>query len=121
AGKADVIGVAAGASGASEVEAFRKEFGWAFPVIHDRTREIAGALGAHGTPAAALVVPEGDGHVARDTWYPYGPGTDVLVELRVADDPWSVFRPDRYVGNRTCGACHVQELDSWLLTHHAVA
>jgi hypothetical protein len=41
--------------------------------------------------------------------------------MRLADDPWSVFRPDRYVGNRTCGACHVQELDSWLLTHHSVA
>jgi hypothetical protein len=68
-----------------------------------------------------LVDRDGDDVVVRDLWYPYAPGTDVLVQMRVSDDPWDAFHEDAYVGTTACAACHVAEHESWLVTHHAIA
>jgi hypothetical protein len=129
---APVLGVASGSAEASEIDAFRAEYGITFPVLHDEDGEIGNAMQVRSTPSAMLVVPTG-GRVGeppraakgklevRDLWYPYLPGWDALVEGRVTGDLWKAFRPGEYLGNNVCGTCHREEHESWQLTHHSVA
>ncbi|MEQ1566772.1 MAG: multiheme c-type cytochrome, partial [Myxococcota bacterium] len=124
---ARLLGVASGSSTEAELLEFRATYGVTFEVLLDADRSIGAALGAQSTPSAMLVSPPADPKKARgslqvvDVWYPYHPGWDVLVLGRVTGDLWKQFRPDTYVGNNTCAACHSQEHGSWLLTLHAVA
>lgn len=118
---ADVIGIAPGGTAAEQVRAFRKAYGWTFPVVVDADRTIVSAIGAEGTPSALLVRPEGGAARLIDLWYPYSPGSDTLVEMRASANPWAAFGPGEYHGIKTCGACHAAEAESWALSHHSVA
>lgn len=122
--KAQLLGVAHARATQPQIDAFAREYGWTFKIITDADSAVAMAMGARGTPAALLVRPsaaaKGKFDIV-DAWYPYSRGTDTLVEMRLAADPWSVFRPNEYKGNRTCAACHEQEMDAWSLSFHAVA
>lgn len=122
AGRAKVLGVAAGGTSTPAIlELFRAEHGWAFEVVRDEDRAIGAAIGAEGTPAAILLDRKGGEIVARDLWYPYAPGADALVELRLhPSDPFAPLRAG-YRGARACGACHTKELEAWLLSHHSIA
>lgn len=120
-GKVAMIAVATGSSESADIAEFMATFGLEVPVVHDTDGQIGSAIQARSTPSALLVRREGKGVVVDDLWYPYSPGTDVLVKLRAAGDVWSLFEPGKYLGNRACGACHTQETESWLLTHHSVA
>ena len=116
-----VIGVASGSSQQADIDEFTETYGISFPIVVDTRREIASAMGARSTPAAMLVTRSGKKVRPVDTWYPYGPGYDALVELRLAKSPWDVFEPGVYQGARQCAACHIEETESWLLSHHSVA
>lgn len=119
--KAQVLGVATRSATPESIEAFRKDHGVTFPIIQDTTSEIASSLSMRSTPSAALLERDGKKIMFKDVWYPYAPGTDVLVEMRLADTPWDVFTEGRYLGDRTCGSCHRHEIESWMLTHHSIA
>jgi thiol-disulfide isomerase/thioredoxin len=119
--RGQVLGIASTSSTKEALDAFKTEFGVKFPIVHDADGEIGTAMSIRSTPSAMLVAPEKKDLFYVDLWYPYTPGTDVLVEMRVADNPWSVFKPHEYKGNTACGACHQQEMESWLLTHHSIA
>lgn len=123
AGSLTVIGVAAGGTATpAVVEYFKITHGWTFEVVRDETRAIGAAMGAEGTPAALLVDKVGGAVVARDRWYPYAPGADVLVEMRLSKgDPFAAFQGRGYLGSRACASCHVHEAEAWLLSHHSVA
>lgn len=119
--RVDVIGIAPGGTAPDQLRAFRKVFGWSFPIVTDKDHAIVSAIGAQGTPSALLVKPEAGAARLVDLWYPYAPGSDTLVEMRTSDDPWAPFGPGEYHGIKTCGACHAAEAESWALTHHSVA
>lgn len=119
--KVDVIGVATGQTTPEQLDEFRAAFDVPYPLIVDEDREIGAAMGVRGTPSALLVRREGEVIRAVDGWYPYVPGYDTFVEMRVAADPWSAFRPGEYHGVAVCAGCHSQEAASWQLTHHSVA
>lgn len=119
-----VLGIVSGSSHEAELLEFRATYGVTFDVIADADHEILTAMGARSTPSAMLVAPKAGsrGRIEiRDLWYPYLPGFDALVEGRASGDMWKMFAPDAYLGNNTCGVCHVQEHASWLTSHHSVA
>jgi len=120
-GRASVLGIASGSASQGAVDAYRVEQHVPYPLIRDADRSIGAALGVRGTPSALLVRKKGRKVVVVDGWYPYQRGQDVMVEMRLADDPWSAFRPGEYHGNAACGMCHPVETDSWNLTRHSVA
>ena len=120
-----VVGVASGSARRADVEEFSTTFAISFPVVMDQDREIATALALRSTPAAVLVERKNRVTVrVLDTWRPYAPGFDALIEGRLAGDPFAALAGSdgtRYLGHAACGACHTQEHASWRLTHHAVA
>lgn len=116
-----VIWIASGTQSALAVREFTEQYGVTGRVVHDVGSGIAAAMGARSTPSMLRVKRDKKSIVATDAWYPYRPGIRTLVEMRLADDPWAVFTPGRFHGNNTCGACHVDEMASWKLTHHSVA
>ena len=119
---AKVLGVASSSSDPTQIEAWKKTYGVAFEVLHDKSGAIGSAMGARSTPSAILVtLDEGGTPVLADLLYPYVPGFDLFVEMRLEANPWSAFRPGEFQGDRACAMCHVQEQESWLLTHHAGA
>lgn len=119
--RATVIGVVTSHATPESLTTFRDDHGWDFEVVHDTDGAIAASMAARSTPSAMLVTRDQGEVVALDAWYPYRPGSDVLVEMRVAKTPFAAFTPGAYMGNTACGSCHTQEHASWLLTHHSVA
>lgn len=117
----EIVGVASG----SASELLVREYGMfqevPYRLVHDGDRTIGAAMGARSTPSAALVEKSGDSWKIVDAWYPMHRGQMPLVEMRVKKDPFSVFEKGRYVSNSTCGACHVEEMESWSIQHHSVA
>ncbi len=121
-GHGKVLGIATGGSTADALASFRKGYGVTFDIWTDEEREVGRAFGMRSTPSAVLVQPKDKGSVeVVDLWFPYVPGLDSLVEGRMRGDVMSVFEPGRYQGTTFCGVCHLQEHQSWQLTHHAVA
>lgn len=123
--KAQVVGVATGQSTQEQIDTFVSELGVDFKIVHDTSGEIAQAMQARSTPSALLVEPKAkDAEDVRiiDAFYPYVRGHDALVEMRLnPGNPFAAFRPGEYQGNATCSACHTQEMDSWMVSFHAVA
>jgi thiol-disulfide isomerase/thioredoxin len=118
---AATLGIATRSSQPKDIEAFRAEYKLPFEVLHDVDGTMAQALQASSTPSALIVEPAQGGFLIVDLWYPYVPGTDTLVRMRASNNPFSVFEPNRYLGNPACGACHLQEAESWMISHHAIA
>lgn len=119
---APLLGIASGAANELQVAEFRNTFEVKWPVVHDKTRRIAAALGVRSTPSALLVVPSGPATVdVKHAWYPYVSGTAPLVEGAVRGDPFAAYEPGRYLGDRACGVCHFTEYTSHALTHHSMA
>ena len=119
--RAKLVWVATGSQSELSVKEFVDEFGIKGTSLQDTDRNISAALGARYTPSVLLVDRERRKVVVRDLWYPYRPGNDTLVRLRLAEEPWSVFAAGQYHGNNSCGACHVEEMRSWKLSHHSIA
>ncbi len=122
--KAQLLGVAHARATQPQIDAFIREYAIPFPIVNDTDSAVAMAMGARGTPSALLVKPstqEKGSFEIVDAWYPYQSGHDTLVEMRILPDPWTVFRPNEYKGNRTCATCHNQEMDAWSLSFHSVA
>jgi thiol-disulfide isomerase/thioredoxin len=119
--KIDVVGIAGLGAHAAAVEEYVGTFDVPYRIIVDSDRSIGQAMGVRGTPSALLV--ERDGDVVRivQAWYPYVPGSDSLVEMFAGDGPWAAFRPGEYHGTAVCASCHVEEAESWQLTHHSKA
>jgi thiol-disulfide isomerase/thioredoxin len=122
-GHGEVMGVAVGRVSKRAIDEYVAEHGVKWPIVHDETGAIADAMQVRSTPSAVLVKPDKKGKKAEvvDFWYPYVRGYDVLVLMRVLPDPWGAFEKGRYAGVDTCASCHVQEADSWALTHHSIA
>jgi thiol-disulfide isomerase/thioredoxin len=118
---ATVIGVATSGSKPADIEEFRATYQIPFEIVHDTGGAIGSAMGARSTPSAMLVDRVGAELQATGLWYPYSPGTDALVALRVGGGSFAAFERDVYQGNPACFSCHVQEAESWLMTHHGAA
>jgi len=120
---ARVLGIASPTGTAEELQEFTSTFGITFPVVVDEDRGILTAMGARATPSAMLVTRDKRPGtlVAKDRWYPYLAGQDVLIEGRVGGNLWSIFRPGATLGNQACAACHTEEHASFELSWHSVA
>jgi thiol-disulfide isomerase/thioredoxin len=119
--RVEVVGISSGSQDEAAMTAFVRDYAVPFRVVHDADHAIGSAMGVRSTPSAVLVEPQRSGALVLDAWYPYRRGFDTLVEMRAAEAPWSVFDPGEFHGNATCAACHAQEMESWELTHHAIA
>jgi hypothetical protein len=117
----DVIMIASGSSTDGDLAEFKATYNMTTRFYRDNDREVAAAMGARSTPSALLLRPEKKGFQVEAAYYPYTPGTDVIVEMRVSGEPFKNFAPDRFMGTATCASCHQQEAEGWLLTHHSVA
>jgi thiol-disulfide isomerase/thioredoxin len=121
-GKAEVVWVAAGGAAQADVSDFKKAFQIKGEIVVDNDREIAGVLHARSTPSVVLAKADKKlGHRVDAFWYPFQPGFDTLVEMRLSENPWAPFDRGEFHGNGVCASCHREEMDSWLLTHHAIA
>lgn len=118
---AQVIAIASHRSSPEALEAWKRDYPTPYALFTDTDRTVGDVLGAAGTPAAMLVRPEGKKLVPVDAWYPYTPGTEALVRMRLAPTPFAAFAPGEHQGNTACAACHTIEHASWALTHHSVA
>ena len=123
--QADLVGVASGSSSEDDVRSFVHTYKVRYRIVRDTAGDIGTAMGIRSTPSALLITPVGKKsakawHVV-DGWYPYVNGLSNVVQMRLAQDPWTVFEGGSYLGNTTCGACHSLEADAWHLTHHSVA
>ena len=125
-GRADVIGVSSGSASKIAMTEFIHTYKVNYRVVHDTDRDLASALGVQSTPSVILVRPTGTKKKNRAIhalamWYPYHPGFDVLIEMRLSDNPWLPLSEEKYYGDNACSACHTQEAEAWALTHHSVA
>jgi thiol-disulfide isomerase/thioredoxin len=93
---AAVLGVAVGSSADADIRDFERRYGIDFPILVDRDREIARALGARATPTVVLVTPRDGTVVEIGRWAPYEPTFDAFVEARLAPGGlFSLFTPGR--------------------------
>ena len=116
-----IVGVASPAASAIAMREYKQSYEVPYPLVHDPDHEVASAMAIESTPSAILVEKRKGKWVVIDFWYPYTQGYDTLVEMRVAADPWSAFRPGEYQGTMVCAQCHLQETEAWVLSHHSVA
>jgi hypothetical protein len=125
AGALDVIGLASGGNSLDEIRAFVDGTGVTFPVYKDFMRRFASENKARSTPTVWLVEPRDGAFVTKQEFRPWMGGSELLLRIGMAaaagQDPWSAFGADTYWGPQACGACHIQEFDSWGLTHHSKA
>jgi thiol-disulfide isomerase/thioredoxin len=125
AGQVDVVAVASGGNGLSEIRQFGKDHGFSMPMVKDFTRKFARDNGARSTPTVWLVEPVEGGFRSLVEFRPFAPGSGLLAELKaraaVGGDPFEAFEEGRYYGSVACAGCHAQEYDSWGLTHHSIA
>ncbi len=125
AGRGEVLGVVLRGPSSEALDAFRRDHGADFPLLADASGALASAFGVTGTPTVFLVRPEQKGRLAvlrGPIGFSTGSAGVVELHMRAAagGDPFAALS-DGVVGARTCGACHVEELASWALTHHAGA
>jgi len=117
----DVIAVTSDQQTEASIQEFRQSFSVRYPIVRDKDFAVGEALGVRSTPVAVLLEPAGKRALVLDGWFPYRPGTQTLIAFRLSKDPWKSFASGQYKGNAVCGSCHVQEMESWQLTHHSVA
>ncbi|MFT7519144.1 MAG: hypothetical protein ACI9MC_001284 [Kiritimatiellia bacterium] len=119
---ADVIGISSGAASAIAMGEFKAEYSVNYDIIHDEDGSISAALGARSTPSVMLVGPDDVGKIlVKEAWFPYRRGTLTLLRMASMSNPWAAFEPGAYQGTTTCSGCHIEETESWMLSHHSVA
>ncbi|MCB9792865.1 MAG: redoxin family protein [Alphaproteobacteria bacterium] len=122
-GRLDFIGVASDRATPSQIEAFKAAFEVPFPLMHDKDRGFAQAIGARSTPTVIVIGPGEDGALqGRLGFYPWAKGMSLELKLRLwPEEGFAHMKPGVYQGPRACGSCHASELQSWSLSHHAIA
>lgn len=116
------LAVASSRSSPEQVEVFRRDYGVPFDIVIDESKGFGFAVGARSTPTA-LMLDRVDGQVvARDGYYPWSPGYELVVKMRLhPEKAFSYFEEDVFQGPTACASCHTEEAQSWQVTHHAVA
>jgi peroxiredoxin len=127
-GKVVFVGIATGSNSLADIREFRDKFGFNFEFYKDYSRSFGSANDASSTPQLYLTRPLPSPATGRETvgeLRPYWPGASLTLEMRIrsllGEDPWQAFESGTYYGPRACGSCHVQEYESWGLTHHSIA
>ncbi len=121
------IAVASGHADREMLDAFIETFQIDFPVVHDVDKAFIQATQVPSTPSILVVEPiEGADDTGPNTrildgMIPYRRGSAALMEMRLRPDPMAVLQRGDFVSQTTCGACHVVEDASWMLTHHSIA
>lgn len=116
------LGIGSSRSTELELQVFARDYSVPFELLVDDSPGFAYAINARSTPTAVLLDREGDVIVARDGYFPWSPGYELIVKMRLhPEKAFSYFEPDVYQGPTACSACHIEEADSWQMTHHAVA
>lgn len=132
-GKGDItwIGVSSGSSTKAEMDAFKAKYKPKFQIWVDSDHEFARAFGARSTPCVYVVAPGPSDPNAKpsagmsdvsvsEAYTPWRRGlAGYFLMRRHPDDPFKDFQG--YQSDATCGACHTEELASWMLTQHSVA
>ncbi len=118
---ASLLLVATSRSTPEQIAEYQETFGLDAPWIIDAEADVSGAFGFRGTPAAVLLTRHERSLVELDRWQPYAPGSDKLVQMRVAESPWPILQAGGYLGNAVCATCHTQEQRAWELSHHSIA
>ena len=116
------LAVASSRSTPEDIEVFRRDYAVPFEILLDESQGFGFAVGARSTPTA-LMLDLVDGQVvARDGYYPWSPGYELVVKMRLhPDKAFSYFEKGQFQGPTACASCHTQEAESWQVTHHAVA
>ena len=121
----EVIVILSGANSDEDVARFLPEAPAGARVFRDVDRTFSSGNAIRSTPVGFLVRPQGDGLQVLGAWRPFRPGSSTLVAMRIAAaegaDPFSAFAEGRHQGRWVCASCHVDEHESWRLTHHAKA
>ena len=70
-----------------------------------------------------VVEPDGEGGIqATDAYYPWYVGAGAILRMRLdPGEPFAHFKPGVYQGRIACAACHTQETQGWLMSHHSIA
>jgi len=122
---ADVVAVASGSNGLSEIRQFAVDYGFKMPMLKDFTRKFSRDNNARSTPTVWLVAPTPTGFETWLEFRPFTPGSGLLAEVRAragaGQDPFGAFEAGRYTGSASCAGCHAQEYEAWGLTHHSIA
>ncbi len=121
----DVLAIFSGFSKRGEVESFATAQQLPFPWIYDTDKEFARATGLSSTPSVLVVEPTEDPDDLMvgvgDAYMPYPHGADAVLEMRLLGDSEPVLSRGAWVGDVTCGACHLEEAQSHALSLHSVA
>ena len=121
-GEMAFLGVASSRTRPLDVDVFKRDYAVPFDIVIDTSPGFAYAIGARSTPTAVILDRQGDEVVAKDAYFPWSPGYELIVKMRM--DPsqaFTHFEEDVYQGPTACSACHLEEAQSWQMTHHAVA
>ena len=124
------IGIASSMASVEDLAVFNAEHSPSFPVLRDEDSAFARAVGARSTPIVYVVAPpstaqdappEGQAWVdVLEVYAPFRAGSGAVLEMR--SHPTTPFAGwDGYQGDTVCGACHITELQSWVLTPHSIA
>jgi len=121
----DVLAVFSGYSKRGDVESFATEQQLPFPWVYDTDKAFALSTGLSSTPSVLVVEPTEDPDDAMvgvgDAYMPYPHGADAVVEMRLLSDAEPVLSRGAWLGDVTCGGCHIEEAQSHALSLHSVA
>jgi len=123
------IGISSSRSTSAQLKTFKSEYKPAFEILKDdQDASFSRAVAARSTPSIYVVRPQSDPADDNapntvdltDVYAPFSRSMAGIVAIRSRpDSPFHGFA--EFQGPQVCGSCHVTEIRSWAMTHHAAA
>jgi hypothetical protein len=123
------IGISSSRSTSAQLKTFKDEYKPAFEIQKDDTdSSFSRAVGVRSTPSIYVVRPrsepspdDGPNTVDLvDIYAPFSRSMAGIMAIRSRPEaPFHAF--EHFQGPQVCGSCHVTEVRSWAMTHHAAA
>jgi thiol-disulfide isomerase/thioredoxin len=123
------IGISSSRSTSAQLKTFKSDYKPAFEILKDdEDSSFSRAVDARSTPSIYVVRPRSEpaDDDARNTvdltdvYTPFSRSMAGLMAIRSRpDSPFHDF--EHFQGPQVCGSCHVTEIRSWAMTHHAAA
>lgn len=123
------IGISSSRSTSGQIKTFQADYKPAFEIQKDdKDSSFSRAVSARSTPSIYVVQPRSDPAAEDapntvdlvDVYAPFSRSMAGLVAIR--SRPTSPFHDfEHFQGPQVCGSCHVTEVRSWAMTHHAAA
>lgn len=123
------IGISSSRSTSAQIKTFKSDYKPAFEIqIDDNDASFSRAVSARSTPSIYVVRPRSepatdDAPNTVDLIDAYAPFSRTLAGIMaIRSRPTSPFHDfEQFQGPQVCGSCHVTEVRSWAMTHHAAA